>query len=234
MKNSKYAHEFLRFFTAPAPAGDVDAGASVPTPADVANSTSNAADGERSPDGEPEAAGAEALGDPGKKALDAMKRARNEARQQAREAQEQLAALKAQVEGREAEHAAQLEEQRIKDEALAKANERILKAEFRAAAAGKLSDPSDVLRFIDTSDFEVGDDGSVDAAAIAAAVEGLLESKPYLAAQGGTGPVFESPSSRRDPGKGQLTQADLQRMSPDEINAARAEGRLNDLLGIES
>src|SRR5690625_3046704 len=232
MKNSKYKGEFLRFFTAPTPEGEA---APAGGGAREAGGEDPGAEGasEEAPEGE-STPGGEALGDPGKRALDAMKQARNEARQQAREAQAQLDALKAQVEGREAEHKAQLEEQRIKDEALAQANERILKAEFRAAAAGKLSDPSDVLRFIDTSDFEVGDDGSVDAGAISAAVEGLLESKPYLAAQGGTGPVFESPGTRRDPGKGQLTQADLQRMSPDEINAARAEGRLNDLLGIES
>lgn len=229
MKNSKFAHEFLRFFTAPAPEGEA-------TP-----SGGGGGDGEQGAEPAPEAPqegeptpGEEALGDPGKRALDAMKQARNDARNQARDAQAQLDALKAQVEGREAEHKAQLEEQRIKDEALAQANDRILKAEFRAAAAGKLSDPADVLHFIDTSDFEVGEDGSVDAEAISAAVEGLLESKPYLAAQGGTGPVFESPGTRREPGKGQLTQADLQRMGPDEINAARAEGRLNDLLGIES
>lgn len=228
MKNSRFAHEFLRFFTAPAPEGDA-------TPEDSGGGAPEVEPVGEDPGTESEPVpGEEALGDPGKKALDAMKQARNEARQQAREVQAELAALKAQVEGREAEHKAQLEEQRIKDEALAQANDRILKAEFRAAAAGKLSDPSDVLHFIDTSDFEVGEDGSVDAGAISAAVEGLLKSKPYLAAQGGTGPVFESPGTRRDPGKGQLTQVDLQRMSPDEINAARAEGRLNDLLGIES
>src|SRR5690625_745036 len=230
MGNSKFAHEFLRFFTAPAPEGEAapsggDSGGEGGQGAESGSDISQ--EGESTP-------GEEALGDPGKRALDAMKQARNEARQQAREAQAQLDALKAQVEGREAEHKAQLEEQRIKDVALAQANDRILKAEFRAAAAGKLSDPSDVLHFIDTSDFEVGEDGSVDAEAISAAVEGLLETKPYLAAQGGTGPVFESPGSRREGRKPQLTQADLQHMGPDEINAARAEGRLNDLLGIES
>src|SRR5690625_4021717 len=173
MKNSKHKGEFLRFFTAPAPEGD-------PAPAGDGGGQGEPAGDPALPEGEPatETPGEEALGDPGKRALDAMKQARNEARQQAREAQAQLDALKAQVEGREAEHAAQLEEQRIKDEALAQANDRILKAEFRAAAAGKLSDPSDVLHFIDTSDFEVGEDGSVDAEAISAAVEGLLESKP--------------------------------------------------------
>src|SRR5690625_907222 len=199
MKNSKYKSEYLRIFTAPAPEGEAapsgggDSGVEGGQGGDVGSDGSQ--EGEPTP-------GEEALGDPGKRALDAMKQARNEARQQAREAQAQLDALKAQVEGREAEHAAQLEEQRIKDEALAQANDRILKAEFRAAAAGKLSDPSDVLHFIDTSDFEVGEDGSVDAEAISAAVGGLLASTYYLAPHGGGGRVVEA-RGRRDGGKAQ-------------------------------
>lgn len=181
-----------------------------------------------------EVEGAEALGDPGKKALDAMKADRNAARQQARELQEQIDALKAQAEGREAEHQAELERRKVEEAALAKANERILKAEVRAAAASKLADPADALRFIDLSEFEVGTEGDVDSEAISDAIAGLLKSKPYLAAQGGSGPVFESPGSHRGDTKSQVTQADLARMTPDQINAARAEGRLNDLLGIKN
>jgi hypothetical protein len=186
---------------------------------------------------EQDPAGAEALGDPGKKALDAMKQARNEARQQAQQAQTELAALKAAAEGREAEHKAELERQRIEADALGKANERILKAEIRAAAAGKLADPSDALRYLDLADFEVGADGDVDTAAVTGAIEALAKSKPYLAAQGGTGgTVFNSATSQREGNVGvkQLAEADLQGMSPQAVNAARAEGRLNDLLGIKT
>lgn len=96
----------------------------------------------------------------------------------------ELAALKAQVEGREAEHKATLDAQRVKDEALSAANQRILKAEVRAAAAGKLNDPQDALRFLDLSGFEVGPDGDVDGETVAAAIDDLLKNKPYLAAQG--------------------------------------------------
>src|SRR5699024_124188 len=177
--------------------------------------------------------GAEQLGDPGKRALDAMKADRNAARQQAREFQQQLEDLKAQVEGREKERAAEVEQQKIRDEALAAANERILKAEVRATGASKLADPADALRFIDLSEFEVGEDGSVDSEAISGAIDSLLKNKPYLAAQGGTGTVFDSPGAHRDSVKGQVTESELKTMSPDQINAARAEGRLNDLLGIK-
>lgn len=182
---------------------------------------------------EPEVEGAEALGDPGKKALDAMKAKWKEAERIAKERDAELAALKAKAEGREQEFAAEQERRKVEAEALAKADERILKAEVRAAAASKLADPADALRFIDISMFEVGTEGDVDSEAISEAITGLLKSKPYLAAQGGPGPVFESPGSHRENGKSQVTQAELERMTPDQINAARAEGRLNDLLGIK-
>ena len=85
--------------------------------------------------------GATALGDAGKKALDAMKAERNEAKAEAKRFADEFAALRAQVEGREAEHAATLAAQAVKDEALSAANQRILKAEVRAQAASKLNDP---------------------------------------------------------------------------------------------
>lgn len=128
--------------------------------------------------------GAEALGDPGKKALDAMKVRVKEAEAKARAADEARAALEAKMAGREAEHAAAAEAQRVRDEAIAAANQRILKAEVRAAAAGKLADPQDALRFIDLSTLEVGADGEVDGESVAAAIDDLIKNKPYLAAQG--------------------------------------------------
>ena len=132
-----------------------------------------------------EQAAQDALGDPGKKALDAMKADRNSAREEARLAKVSLDALQAKVDGREAEHTANAAAQVVKDEALAGANTRILKAEVRAAAAGMLADPADALRFLDLSALEVGADGEVDGTAVTALIEDLLTKKPYLAAQGG-------------------------------------------------
>ncbi|KRC37517.1 hypothetical protein [Oerskovia sp. Root22] len=147
--------------------------------------------------------------------------------------QAKLDALQAKLDGTEAEHAETLKSRQTEEAALAKANERIRKAEVRAAAAGKLSDPADALKFLDLEQFEVGSDGEVDTSAINEALEGLVKSKPYLAAQGGSGVTFESPGAHRKERAGQVTQAELDRMTPDQINAARAEGRLNDLLGIK-
>lgn len=176
--------------------------------------------------------GENALGDAGKKALDAMKADRNAAREQAKSLEARLAELQAKVDGTEAEHKAAAEAQRVKDEALAAANDRILKAEVRALAAGKLADPQDALRFLNMSEFEVGSDGEVDGKSIEAAIADLVQSKPYLAAQGDK--RFQGGAdggARNDATKpSQLTKADLGRMSPEEISAAYDSGQLSTLM----
>lgn len=122
--------------------------------------------------------GEEALADAGKKALDRMKEKWRSERAARLEAEQRLAEA---TPGDEAERIAREAEAR----ATAKANQRILSAEVRAAATGKLSDPTDALTFVDLSDFDVDEDGSVDQDAIAEAIADLLRRKPYLAAQGG-------------------------------------------------
>lgn len=176
--------------------------------------------------------GTEALGDAGKKALDAMKADRNAARAEARAAADELAALKAKVEGTQAEFEAQKAAREVEAAALAKANDRILKAEVRAAAAGKLNDPQDALRFLDLSAIEVGADGEVDGNAVASLITDLIASKPYLAAQGGGrfqgnadgGPRNEGAATR------QLTRDDISRMTPEQIVEAQEKGQFTDLL----
>lgn len=178
-------------------------------------------------------AGAEALGDAGKKALDAMKADRNAAKAEAKRIADEFAAFKAQAEGKEAEYNATVEQQRVKDEALAAANLKIAKANLRAEAAGKLADPTDALTFIDVSEFEVDDDGNTDPAALSAAIEDLIKNKPYLAAQGKRFQGEADGGARKESGPTQVTKEEVSRMTPEEINTARAEGRLNDVLGIK-
>lgn len=96
-------------------------------------------------------------------------------------------------------------------EAAAKANTRILKAEIRAAAAGKLADPTDALRLLDLDEFEVDDEGEVDAKAIANALDDLVKSKPYLAAKSGRPAGNADQGPRSDSGNENLTPH--QRMS---------------------
>lgn len=178
------------------------------------------------------AAGESALGDAGKKALDAMKAEKKAALAEARETKAALEALQAKLDGKEAEHQAQAEAQRVKDEALAAANQRILKAEVRANAASKLADPADALRFIDLSEFEVGSDGEVDSSAIAQAIDDLITSKPYLAAQsGGRFQGSADAGARNDASKvTQLSRADMASMSPEQIDEAHKSGRFDNLM----
>jgi hypothetical protein len=173
--------------------------------------------------------GETALGDAGKKALDAMKAERKTARDQAAAEKARADALQAKLDGKEAEFAA---EQKSEQAAQAKFNDRIIKTEVKAAAKGVLADPADAYKFLDLSKFEVDDDGNVDEAVIAKALTDLIEKKPYLAAQGGT--RFQGTAdggARNDAAKtSQLSQADLASMTPGEVNKARREGRLDDLL----
>jgi hypothetical protein len=128
--------------------------------------------------------GSEDLGDAGKKALDAMKAERKAAKDEAAAAKAERDALQAKLDGKEAEHAAAQEKAATEAAALAKANDRILKSEVKAAAKGVLADPQDAYKFLDLDSFEVDDDGNVDESAITDALKTLIAAKPYLAAQG--------------------------------------------------
>jgi biotin carboxyl carrier protein len=66
-------------------------------------------------------------------------------------------------------------------------NERLVKAEVRAAAAGKLADPSIAVRLLDLSEFEVDANGDVDGKAIGKAIDALVKQYPALATTNGHG-----------------------------------------------
>lgn len=177
-----------------------------------------------------------ALGDAGKKALDAMKAERKAARDEAAAAKAERDALQAKLDGREAEFKAEQAKRETERAALDKANDRIRKSEVKAAAKGVLADPQDAYKFLDLDSFEVDDDGNVDEDAIAKALDDLVKSKPYLAAQGGR--KFQGSAdggARNDTTKvAQLTQADIARMTPEQIAEAHDKGQFDDLTGARS
>ncbi|MYW50594.1 hypothetical protein GTY64_03745 [Streptomyces sp. SID8376] len=183
-------------------------------------------------DDDPE--GADQLGDPGKKALDAMKDKWKAEREKRREVERLLAERDKPADGDAPDPEAIVRQ--AEQAAMAKANERIVKAEVKAAAAGKLADPADAYKFLDLSQFEVDADGNLDADEVADAIDDLLKSKPYLAAQGGTTKRFQGTAdsgARKGTGRpSQLTRSELKRMSPEQIVKAKADGRLDDVLGI--
>ena len=179
--------------------------------------------------------GEKALGDAGKKALDAMKAERKAARDEANAAKAERDALQAKLDGKEAEHAAAQAKRETEQAALAKANDRIRKSEVKAAAKGVLADPQDAYKFLDLDSFEVDDDGNVDEDAIASALDALVKEKPYLAAQGKRFQGTADGGARNDATKpSQLSKADVDRLTAerkyDEIEKARLDGRLSDYL----
>lgn len=114
---------------------------------------------------------------------------------------------------------------------------RVELAVFRnAAAAG--GDPAALL---DSASFlaKVADLDPSDADALADAIKAAVEANPRLGAAPAD-PKAPAPnpaqgsSASGAPGDAQLTRSDLERMSPQEIEKARKEGRLNDLLGIKT
>lgn len=194
-----------------------------------------AADGQGS-DAPAEAAntpeGSEALGDAGKKALSAMKEREKAARARARELEREVAELRAAIEAKDKtpdEQELDAVRREAEAAAIARANERILRSEIKAAAAGKLADPEDALRYLDLEEFEVDESGNVDATEIVDAINELLERKPYLSAQGGR--VTLDTGRGKNPAAGQLTREDLRHMTPEEIVSAKSAGRLNNVLG---
>lgn len=197
----------------------------------VTNETEPTVNQVEEPQAEAPVAGEEALGDAGKKALDTMKAERKAATDRARAAEAELEALKAQMAGREQEHAAEVERQRAKDEALAAANQRILSAELKAAAKGKLADPADAHLFIDLKQFDVSDDGDVDTDALNTAIDELISRKPHLAATAKRFDGSADGGAKKDAGVQQVTRDELKSMTPEQIVAAEAEGRLKNLLG---
>lgn len=118
----------------------------------------------------------------------------------------------------------------VEQAALAKANDRILRSEIKAVAAGKLADPTDAALYLDLSKFEVGDDGGVDTEAIEDAISDLLTRKPHLAAKAPKfGTVNQSAKVPAQPG--QLSLAEYEALSREDRRKAREAGRVRDLLG---
>lgn len=157
---------------------------------DPQNVPGNGPEGEHQ--GEPgTGTGTEHQGEAGKGAegdqADAVKTAetaREAAEQRASEAEQEAARLRrsnAAVKG--------VDLDALRAEVRAEFTEQLVRAELRAAAAGRLRDPADALALLDTSAL-ADSGGGIDAAAVAAAVDQLVKDKPYLAADQGAAPAW--------------------------------------------
>lgn len=123
------------------------------------------------------------LGDAGKKALRAEREARKAAEKKAADA---LAKVKEYEDAQKTELERAIERAEQAEKAKVAASERVLHSEVKVAAAGRLADPVDAIRFIDLSQFTPDANGDYDSEAISAAVDELVRVKPYLAADSGT------------------------------------------------
>lgn len=113
------------------------------------------------------------LGDAGKKALAAERSQRKDAEQRAKQLEAELAEFRM-SQMSEQEQAIEKARAEARAEALAEAGSKVAAAEFKAAAAGRLSESqlSTLLEGLDAKAF-VADDGSVDADRIKSFMDGI-------------------------------------------------------------
>lgn len=117
-----------------------------------------------------------------------------------------------------------------REQALQLANSRLVSAAILAEGTqqGALK-PEHLHLLIDTGEVTVGDDGQVTGAK--EAVEAFLKANPeYVGKPRAAGSADQGARGTSPNGKGQLTHADLQGMSPEQIAQAEQEGRLVDLM----
>ena len=182
------------------------------------------------------------LGDAGKRALDAERAARAAADRTAAAAvaaQKELEAKLATFEDAnktETERAIETARKEAADatrtEVTTAFEQQLLESQVLVRAAGKLADPTDATSLITLADLAKNEAGKVEDKTIDAAIADLVKNKPYLAngAKPGPGSPDGGPRGNRP---AQLTQADLKGMTSDAIVKAKADGQLNDLLGVQ-
>lgn len=152
------------------------------------------------------------LGDAGKKALSAERTARKAAEKEAAEHKAEIARLRrtnAATKGTDLDG--------IKAEMRSEFTAQLVRAEVKAAASGRLTDPADALRLLDLDGLSAIDSGEIDEAAIKAAIDKLLTDKPYLAATSGEAQWGDVGSGQRKTSESEPTSA--------QDRMARAYGR---------
>lgn len=118
--------------------------------------------------------------------------------------------------------------QKDSEAAIERANKRLIQAEILSeATAQKAIRPEHMHRLIDTGEVTVGDDGQVTGAK--EAVEGFLKANPEYVGTGRPGGSADQGARDGQTGVKQVTEAELQTMTPEQKVAARKEGRLTNL-----
>lgn len=161
--------------------------------------------------------GTDALGDPGKRALDTMKAKVQSEKAKRIAAEQRIAELTAPKPGDELTPE-QLKES-IRAEVAAEFKLPLLKSSIRAAA-GQFHDPADAVLNLDLTQFEADGNNEFDAEEISDALTKLLEKKPWLGKTAGQPGNPRIPTVPAPPANKPHTPASLD----DQIDAARKAG----------
>lgn len=177
------------------------------------------------------------LGDAGKRAIDRMKSERDEARRLLREAQNASQSQQSTTtdtsdrNGRKDDDNKGKSAEDVENEIIARLTAQALRSSVREVAGSKLTDPNDALVLGNWSDMTPNEFGEFDRSAITSKIDDLIKAKPYLAK---SDKKFEGSADSGNRGdsqvQGQVTRESLKSMTPAEINKARADGRLQDVL----
>jgi len=185
-------------------------------------------------------AGGDDLGEAGIKALESERKARRDAEALAKRQEAELEKLRtAQLDDNERA----LKEARDagRTEALTSVNRKLVEAEARAAAAGKLANPALAARLLDLDRFVPSDGSDIDGDAIVAAIDELVAAEPYLGIQAQTPPAAgetppPAPKGTVTPGaqsgtpatfkRSQLRDPQFYAANKDAILKAASEGRI--------
>jgi hypothetical protein len=199
--------------------------------------------GEPNDDGEGEGESAtdakNALGDAGKKALDAMKEKWRTERDARKAAEDKLAAASKPKPAEGEPLDVDALRKQIRDESRAEVLRERTLDKIEAKAAGRFRDPEDALLRLGRNVDEFIDGDKIDLAAIEDALVELLDKRPDFGVTQGEPKRFKGTAdggAKGTAGKPQLTEADVKKLSAagkhDEINKAREAGQLDKLLGI--
>ena len=198
------------------PAPPVDPAPPADPPADPAGPPADP-DPDDDDDDDEDPPGAEALGDPGKRALDTQKAKLKAEKAKRLAAEQRIAELTAPKPGDELTPE-QLREQ-IRGEVAAEFKLPLLKSSIRAAA-GQFHDPADALLNLDLTQFDADENNEFDAEEISEALTDLLAKKPWLGKTAGQPGDPRIPKVPAPPANKQHTPVSLD----DQIVAAAKAG----------
>lgn len=185
---------------------------------------------DETPEDETPEPGEDALGDPGKRALEATKAKWKAERNKRISLEQQLLDAKKPKDAPADPDAIRDE---IRREVRAEANAQIISARVEAAAATVLHNPADASAFLDLTQFEVDDKGHIDADDIKSALQDLIDERPYLAIEK-TNPQRDSkkriPEVPADPANKTSTPVS----HADKVKAAKAAGDWAAVIALEN